>query len=329
MTKNNESFVVRYSYGAGRNFGKAKNTSKSLKSFRLLFKNPTVTNERFKDYLRLPEKDQGHLKSIAGWFYRTQVDGKVRNRGSGLPSDLLSFDFDYATPEFLQTLTDGGVMTGYEWFLHTSRRHTDEKPRFRLFVFLSEPVPNDLYGPVSRIIAQKFDPDMIHVDKVSFRPAQMMFMPTISKDGDFVFHENNGELLDWSEALDTYELTKGDWRDITQLPQADGENAREVLEKAEDPTEKPGIVGNFCRAYDVEAAIEARGLKAGVGQGLDQGRHVDPRRVEAHAHPLGRQVRPRLGNARGVGQGAFDPAHAAAAMHVGDGQNRLPPIGRG
>jgi len=257
MTKNNESFVVRYSYGAGRNFGKAKNTSKSLKSFRLLFKNPTVTNERFKDYLRLPEKDQGHLKSIAGWFYRTQVDGKVRNRGSGLPSDLLSFDFDYATPEFLQTLTDGGVMTGYEWFLHTSRRHTDEKPRFRLFVFLSEPVPNDLYGPVSRIIAQKFDPDMIHVDKVSFRPAQMMFMPTISKDGDFVFHENNGELLDWSEALDTYELTKGDWRDITQLPQADGENAREVLEKAEDPTEKPGIVGNFCRAYDVEAAIEA------------------------------------------------------------------------
>lgn len=257
MSKKNDTFVVRFSTGTGRNFGKAKNTSKSLKTFRDMFRKPLVTNERMKDFLKLPDKDQGHLKGIAGWFYRTQVDGPKRNRGSGLPSDMVTLDFDYATPEYLRSICDGEIMTGYEWFLHTSRRHTEEKPRFRLFVILSEPVPNDLYGPVSRIVAQHFDPDMVHVDKVSFRPAQMMFMPTLSKDGEFVFHENNGELLDWSEMLDIYETTKGDWRDITQLPQVEGENAREVAEKAEDPTEKKGIVGDFCRAYNVMEAIDA------------------------------------------------------------------------
>lgn len=257
MSKKNDSFVVRYSTGTGRNFGKAKNTSKSLKNFRNIFRQPVVTNERMKDFLKLPDKDQAHLKSIAGWFYRTQVEGPVRNRGSGLPSDMVTIDLDYATAEYLQTLLSGEVQPEWEWFLHTSRRHTEEKPRIRLFVFLSEPVPNDLYGPVSRIVAQHFDPDMNHVDKVSFRPAQMMFMPTISKDGEFIFHENNGDLLDWSEMLDIYQQTKGDWRDITQLPQVEGENAREVAEKAEDPTEKKGIVGDFCRAYSVMEAIDA------------------------------------------------------------------------
>jgi hypothetical protein len=257
MAMKNESFVVRYSYGTGRNFGKATNTAKSLKTLKSLFRKPMVTNERFKDYLKLNDKDQGHLKSIAGWFYRTQIEGKSRNRGSGLPSDLLVFDFDYATPEYLAALLNGEICPEWEWFLHTSRRHTAESPRLRLFVILNKPVPNDLYGPVSRIVGNLFDPDMTNLDKVSFRPAQMMFMPTISKDGEFIFHENGGDLCDWSDVLDTFELTRGDWRDITNLPQVPGENARESLEKAEDPTEKAGPVGNFCRAYDVMQAIEA------------------------------------------------------------------------
>tara|TARA_Y100000593_G_scaffold83521_2_gene157530 strand:+ start:32134 stop:34815 length:2682 start_codon:yes stop_codon:yes gene_type:complete len=257
MVDHNRNFIVRFSKGTGRNFGKAKNQSKSLKSFRDMFRKPTVTKERLKDYLKLPDKEQAQLKSVDGWIYRTQVDGPVRNRGSGLPSDMLTFDFDYATPEFFQSILDGERLTRHEWFLHTSRRHTAENPRFRIFVFLDEPVPNDLYVPVSRIVAQQIDPDMEHVDKVSFRPAQMMFMPTISKDGEYVFHENHGELLDWSAELDAFEATRGDWRDITQLPQVPGENARETAEKAEDPTEKSGIVGDFCRAYNVIEAIDA------------------------------------------------------------------------
>lgn len=254
--KNNDSLIVRYASGTGRNFGKATNHSKSWKTFRGMLKVPLTTSERLKDYLKLPDKDQQHLKSVNGWIYRTQVDGPVRNRGSGLPSDLLTFDFDYATPEFLEEILSGRICSQWEWFIHTSRRHTPEKPRFRLFVLLNKGIPNDFYGSASRIVGAQFDPDMTHIDKVSFRPAQMMFMPTASKDSEFIYHHNRGVPCDWQEELDTFELARGDWRDISNLPTTPGEHLREATEKAEDPTEKDGPVGNFCRAYDIPAAID-------------------------------------------------------------------------
>ena len=252
----NDNHIIRFAAGTSRNFGKAVNQTKSWKTFVKDFKTPLVTSERFRDYLRMSEDDQKHLKGVAGWIYRTQVDGPVRNRGSGLPSDLITFDFDYATPDFLERLCNGSIRPEWEWFIHSSRRHTSEKPRLRMFIPVEKPIPNDIYNAVSRIIAQKFDPEMRHVDKVSFRPAQMMFRPTISKDGDYVYHVNEGELLDWEEELNVFTLAVGDWHNLDNLPITPGEKLRESSDKAEDPTTKSGPVGDFCRAYDVVEAIE-------------------------------------------------------------------------
>jgi putative DNA primase/helicase len=256
MTSNN-SFPIRYSEGTGRNFGKATNKTKPWNLFKKMFKTPVRTSERFRHYLKLPDKDQSFLKSTNGWLYRTAIDGKSRNRQSGLPSDILSADFDYATPEFFAAMRSGEGMPDYEYFLHTSRRHTEENPRFRLFVLLKEPVPNDFYNAVSRIILNQFDPEMTNVDKVSFRPAQMMFKPTASADSPYVFDEHPGQLVDWSAELDNYELVRGDWRDITNLPHVPNEQLRETSEKMEDPRQKEGVVGFFCRAYDIFQAMEA------------------------------------------------------------------------
>lgn len=256
MTKN-DSFIIRFSEGTGRNFGKATNVTKMWKNFKKIFAKPVRTSERFSDYLKLPDKEQSHLKAVNGWLYRTGIEGKSRNRNSGMPSDLISADFDYATPEFFAAILNGEIMGNVEFMLHTSRRHTPENPRFRLFIPLSEPIPNDFYNAASRIILKQFDPEMTNVDKVSFRPAQMMFKPTASADSEFVFYENEGEIMDWNAELEDFELTTGDWRDVTQLPTVPKENLRETSEKMEDPTLKPGIVGDFCRAYDIFQAIEA------------------------------------------------------------------------
>ncbi len=252
----NDNHLIRFAEGTGRNLGKATNRTASWKQFSTRFSKPVVTSEKVKDYLRLPESDQKALKAVDGWIYRTQVEGHVRNRGSGLPSDLITFDFDYATPEYLESMLTGQICPEWEWFIHTSRRHTEEKPRFRMFILLAEPVPNDLYGSVSRILAQYFDPEMIHVDKVSFRPAQMMFRPTTSKDGQFIHHRNEGSAVNYQDILEAFELSRGDWHDMSLLPITPGEKLRESAEKAEIPTDKQGPVGDFCRAYDVPAAIE-------------------------------------------------------------------------
>ena len=84
----NDKHIIRYSRGTGRNFGKAKNKATSLAEFRKLFSKPTRTKERFKTYINLSPDEQVELKSVDGWFYRTQIEGKSRNAKSGKPTDI-------------------------------------------------------------------------------------------------------------------------------------------------------------------------------------------------------------------------------------------------
>jgi putative DNA primase/helicase len=251
-----DKFIVHYSEGRGRNLGKAKNKTLGWGAFRKLFEKPTRTKESYRAYLKMDHEEQVRLKSIDGWIYRTHVEKGVRNAHSGKPSDIWSLDYDYATPELLDRIEMGLVAAGLEYFVHSSRRHTDEKPRIRFWGLFSRPVTNEEYAAISRILAQKIDPDMKMVDKVSFRPAQMMFKPTASKDGDWLFYHNQGEPADPDATFEHYNETVGDWKDIDNLPKAEGEELREHAEKAEDPTTKKGPVGDFCRARDVIDVID-------------------------------------------------------------------------
>lgn len=251
---------IRFSVGtSATNLGRATNKRLPLPNFVARFKEVHRTPEKRAVYAKLSDAEQKELKGRNGWWFRTHIDGKKRNRRSGQPSDLVTLDFDYPTREYFEAVRTGKAGIPWRYFIHTSRSHTPEKPRFRLVMILNEPVDNELYMAVSRIAAQRIDPDMAFVDKVSFRPAQMMFMPTTSKDGEFVFadHTTRGEDLDWQALLDEFALI-ADWRDVTQLPRCAGEKSlRESSEKAENPTEKDGPVGFFCRAYTVMDAIEA------------------------------------------------------------------------
>lgn len=253
----NDKFIIHYSEGRGRNLGKAKNKTLGWGQFRKLFEKPTRTKESFKAYMKMDHDEQVRLKSVDGWIYRTHVEAGVRNAHSGKPSDIGTLDFDYASPDFLDRIEMGLVAPSVDFFAHSSRRHTDEKPRIRIYVLFDRPVSNEEYGAVMRIFAQKMEPTMTMVDKVSFRPAQMMFKPTASKDGDWFFVHNEGQPLAVDDLLDDFTANVGDWKDISNLPKCEGEELREHAEKAEDPTEKKGPVGDFCRAYDIEAAIEA------------------------------------------------------------------------
>ena len=254
---NNDDHIIRFAQGREFNFGKAKNRALQWNQFKDLFRNPARTNETMREYGKLPVERQTQLKAIDGWVFRTQIEGKSRNAKSGKPSDLLSLDFDYATPEFVEKLLAGLVLLGVEFMAHSSRRHTAEKPRLRIYIPLARPIDNDAYGALSRIVARMIDPILDMVDPVSFRKAQMMFLPTLCKDSEYVLYEQDGELLEWEEVLEDFTIVEGDWRDVTNLPRATTEDElRETSEKAEDPTEKTGPVGDFCRAYDVIEAID-------------------------------------------------------------------------
>lgn len=252
-----DNIPVRFSRGK-KNFGRVKNRTLPWGHFKSLFREAPRSGETLYQYNKLTEAEQRDKKSAEGYWFRSATEGEIRRRDTALPSDLITLDFDYATPEFFESIRLNKPKFDFSYFIHTSRRHTPEKPRFRMVILNAEPVPNDQYPAVSRIVAHEVDPEMKHVDPVSFRPAQMMFMPTASKDSEYVFAAHDGDgPLDWQTRLAVFEATIGDWRDITKLPTVAGEKLRETSEKAENPTEKEGPVGDFCRAYDVMEAIEA------------------------------------------------------------------------
>ena len=258
MSKN-DNFLIHYSEGRGTNLGKAKNRVVAWSEFVTMLSSPTKTAEKRRVFDKMTKEQQDELKSIDGWIMAAQVSDGRRNRNNIKPRDLLSLDYDYATPAFLDQISTGVTpLSDYEFFVHSSRRHTEEKPRIRLFAPFTRPVSSDEYVAISRIIAAHMEPaPMKMVDKVSFRPAQMMFKPTISADGDWFCYRNEGALIDPDEFLDRFKDEKGDWSDYSLLPLcADEEDLRKHADKAEDPTAKKGPVGDFCRAYDVPTAIE-------------------------------------------------------------------------
>lgn len=82
-----------------------------------------------------------------------------------------------------------------------------------------------------------------------------MYWPSTPSDGEFVFKEKDGELLDPDVYLSKY----ADWRDTSMWPVStrQSEVVQRKITKQADPLSKEGAVGAFCRAYTMEEAIEA------------------------------------------------------------------------
>ena len=257
----NNVYMLHWAVGSGRNFAKAQNKTGTWNQFCQLLSEPTVTGERRKVFDKMSKTEQDALKSVDGWVSGAQCEGKWRNKVNVLPRDLITLDIDYAEFGLTELIkTQNTPLSGYEFMTHSSRRHTEEKPRLRLIMPSARLISKEEYGPLVRIISWMLDNErnpIKQVDKVSARVAQMMFRPTRSKDGDWFYFRNEGELINPDDIFDYYEERVGDWRDLSKLPlYEDEDKLREGSDKAEDPTTKKGPVGDFCRAYEVEAAME-------------------------------------------------------------------------
>lgn len=258
MSKN-DSILVGWAEGRGKNLAKSKNVTKSWGALKKLLSVPHVTPERRKEFDKMSKDEQDQLKSAAGWISGAQCKDNHRNLKNILPRDLLTIDIDYPYQDILEDITEGHMrISAYEGFWHSSRRHTPDAPRVRFFAPLARKVTVDEYQPLVRMLAHMIDREMKTVDQVSFRPAQMMFKPTCSKDDkpDFFTYEQTGVVIDPDAMLARYEETFGDWRDISTWPKHPDETVRKKADKAEDPRTKRGPVGTFCRAYLIEAAME-------------------------------------------------------------------------
>lgn len=234
------------------NLGRVKNKRLTYGDLLKKLEIPLRTGESYKKYLKLSADEQARLKMMPGyWIGAFCKDGK-RNRDSITARDSVTFDIDNATPELVDLLLAGLTsISGYEFAVHSTRKHSPQKPRLRIVFPLKDEISADRYMPLARLMAAVLDPTMETVDPVSFRLAQMMYLPSCSADSEYVFFRNPGELVDPEAILATWD------GNMATLPTAPTEGElRDSAKRAERPHQKRGIIGAFCRAYRVEEAID-------------------------------------------------------------------------
>lgn len=206
---------------------------------------PTRTSETVAEYKAMGKGQQSGIKDVGGFV------GGYCNSGSR--SDIrirsvLCLDADFATSELWDDWT---LMYGNAAAVYSTHKHTPEKPRLRLVVPLARNVTPDEYPAIGRRVAAVLGIDQF--DDTSYQPQRMMYWPSVSQDGEYIFRYLDGPLLDPDAVLATYH----DWHDVSAWPMSS--RVAEVIKKTaatqQDPLAKGGIVGAFCRSYSIDEAI--------------------------------------------------------------------------
>lgn len=206
------------------------------------------TAESYKEYLSFKKDMQDERKDIGGFVGGVLASGR-RKKGNVVHRQLITLDADFANRDFWDGFT---LVFDCAAVLYSTHKHCPEKPRYRLIIPLDREVMADEYQAISRRVA-----DMVGVDQfdpTTYAPERLMYWPSTSSDGEYVFEFQDGPWLSADSILKTYQ----NWRDSSQWPMGAAEREAPVrdMKKQGDPLEKPGLVGAFCRTYTVQEAIE-------------------------------------------------------------------------
>jgi predicted P-loop ATPase len=91
-------------------------------------------------------------------------------------------------------------------------------------------------------------------DPSTFEASRLMYWPSCSADSQFVYTYADKQMLSVDGVLGYYT----DWRNISKWPQVPGTDQQYVklAAKQGDPLEKHGVVGAFCKTYDVYSVMD-------------------------------------------------------------------------
>jgi len=195
---------------------------------------------------KVPETDD---KASVGWVCGATFDPMYRDSENFRARHFLTFDYDHIGTDELQRVLGHFESTAH--LAYTTWSHSVDRPRIRIWLPLSRPVGYDEFQAISRKAAS--GPGIELAARESHVPAQYMFRPAVKPFDEIQVWKNlEGPWIDVDAVLAIY----ADWTDRTSWPhraEGDGVHNQGV---AEDPRNKPGLVGAFCRAFSITAAID-------------------------------------------------------------------------
>ena len=239
---------MRIAVGNSRMDKKWKNKDMSWDDFKHKCSQTIRTTETVAEYRKMSKPAQDNAKDVGGFVGGALKQGKRKN-GFVDGRSMLTLDLDHAMPEVWDAVT---MLFDFKCLMYSTHKHTPEAPRVRLIIPLSREVSAEEYAPVSRMVAKDIGMEM--VDDTCHEAARLMYWPSTSSDGVFLFESQDGPMLNPDDILARYK----DWHDTSEWPMSSrqSEIVKRTIAKQADPLEKEGMVGAFCRAYSIEEAID-------------------------------------------------------------------------
>jgi len=240
---------IAVSTGRSRYEKKWKNKNVLWSAFLKKLENPVRTPESYAEFRKMSKADQDRIKDVGGYVGGMLTGGR-RSAATVAGRQLLTLDLDFAPADYFECLE---LIGGYAACSYTTHKHSHDTPRFRLLVPLDRVVTAEEYEAVARKVAEDIGID--YFDDTTYQPSRLMYYPSASSDGEYLFSYIDAPFLCTDEVLARYP----DWRDTSYWPESSRTTGirKKLAEKQGDPAQKKGVIGAFCRAYDVPEAIEA------------------------------------------------------------------------
>lgn len=217
--------------------------------------NTIRTVETVDEYGKMNKAKKDDIKDVGGFVGGKLKDGR-RSKDSVEFRSMLTLDLDYAENDLWEQVTK---RFKFACCIYSTHKHKRDKNRLRLIIPLSRNVNADEYTAIGRLISS--DIGIEQFDDSTYEPARLMYWPSTSSNGEFIFEKQDGEFLNPDSILSRYE----DYRDSSKWPISSRQNKiiknnishqMQALAKQSNPLEKEGLIGAFCRAYTMEEAID-------------------------------------------------------------------------
>lgn len=206
------------------------------------------THETYEEYKKLSKSKQDEIKDVGGFVGGTLKGGR-RKHDSVVWRQLVTLDADFVKGDLWSAVE---TIFGHGCVMYSTHKHHPDKPRLRLVIPLLRPVTADEYVPIARRIAADLGIDFF--DDSTYEVHRLMYWPSTSSDGEFVFKLADEPWIDPDTVLSRY----SNWKDSSFWPESirTKKERKKLADKQGNPKEKDGVVGAFCRTYSVTEIIE-------------------------------------------------------------------------
>lgn len=239
---------MKIAYGNSRMEKKWKNNEISWDDFCKRVSTTQTTTETVDEYRKMSKPQQDSIKDVGG-FVAGHLKAGRRKNGTVLCRSMLTLDMDHGSADILDELD---MFNSHKMCIYSTHKHTPEAPRLRLIMPLTRDVSEDEYPAVARKVAQEIGMDMF--DDTTYQPHRLMYWPSTSSNGEYIFRVMDGDIVDPDYYLGLYD----DWRDVSTWPVSsrESEAVKKTASQQADPLTKGGVVGAFCRTYSIRDAID-------------------------------------------------------------------------